>query len=124
MRTQTLNVHRWEKGKVVEIEALPAILRFLGYDPFPSPKTLPDRMAAKRRVMGWTFKEAAMQLGVHRKIWKAWEGGLVPMRKYTDHLESFLKVGPLKPNKPGREFSSLPLFSSEICAAKNSLAVP
>ncbi|HAO99725.1 MAG TPA: hypothetical protein DCQ83_06740 [Fibrobacteres bacterium] len=93
MATQTLNVSRWERGKEPEIEAMPGILKFLGYDPFPTPRTLPERMLAKRRVMGWTFKEAAARFGVHRKRWKAWEQGeSIPQQNSLSHLERFLKV--------------------------------
>lgn len=32
----------WEKGHTVPpVEAVPALLQFLGYDPLPEPKTLP-----------------------------------------------------------------------------------
>jgi len=72
----TETYQHWEKGYTEpEIESVPAIVRFLGYDPFPPAKTLPERMLAKRRVIGWTFKGAAGQFGVHRKTWKAWERG-------------------------------------------------
>ena len=54
---------------------MPAILQFLGYDPYPKPKTLPERMLAKRRSMGWSIKEAARQFGVDEGTWRAWERG-------------------------------------------------
>ena len=31
---------------------MPAILRWLGYDPYLEPKTLPERLMAARRAMG------------------------------------------------------------------------
>ena len=43
-------VLNWEKEHTVPpFEAMPSILRWLGYDPFPTPTTLPERMLAKRR---------------------------------------------------------------------------
>jgi transcriptional regulator with XRE-family HTH domain len=66
----------WEKGQTEPpIEAVSAILRFLGYDPFPEPRSLPERLLAKRRVMGWSIKEAARQLGVDEGTWRDWERG-------------------------------------------------
>ena len=46
-------VLNWEKGRTEPpIESMPAIIRFLGYDPFPKPMNIPERLLAKRRAMG------------------------------------------------------------------------
>ena len=43
----------WEKGHTEPpVEALPALLQLLGYDPLPKPKTLSERLLAKRRSDG------------------------------------------------------------------------
>lgn len=69
-------VLNWEKGHTEpSIESMPAILQFLGYEPFPESKTLPERMLAKRRAMGWSIKEAARQLGIDAGTWGVWERG-------------------------------------------------
>ena len=71
-----LTVLNWEKGHTEPpIEAVPAILRFLGYDPFPQPRSLRELLLAKRRAMGWSIKEAARQLGVDPRTWRDWERG-------------------------------------------------
>lgn len=57
------------------IGAIPVILAWLGYDPFPRPETLPERMVAKRRSMGWSIKDAAGHIGVDEGTWAAWEAG-------------------------------------------------
>ena len=58
-------VLNWEKDHTEPaIESMPAITRFLGYDPFPEPKNIPERLLAKRQAMGRSIKEAARQLGV------------------------------------------------------------
>jgi transcriptional regulator with XRE-family HTH domain len=36
----------------------------LGYDPFPEPGSVSERLLAKRRAMGWSIREAAAELGV------------------------------------------------------------
>lgn len=69
-------VLNWEKGRTEPpVEAMPAIFRFLGYDPFPPPKSLPQRLLAKRREMGWTIKEAARHLDVDPGTGANWERG-------------------------------------------------
>ena len=42
----------WEKGHTKPpIASMPLIARFLGYDPFPQPKTLSQHLLAKRRAI-------------------------------------------------------------------------
>jgi transcriptional regulator with XRE-family HTH domain len=66
----------WEKGHTMpSIESVPAIVRLLGYDPFPEPTTLPQLLLAKRREMGWSMKEAAEAVGVDPGTWGNWECG-------------------------------------------------
>ena len=92
----TETYQHWEKGYTEpEVESLPAIIRFLGYDPFPPPTTLPERMVAKRRVMGWTLKEAARNFGVDRKTWKVWEEGRTPLPEHGNRLEQLLGLSPV-----------------------------
>ena len=82
----------WEKGRTTPpIRSIPHILSFLGYDPFPEPQTLSERMRAKRRKMGWTIKEAAQRLGVDESTWWTWEQtGVVQWERYRKLLEAFL----------------------------------
>jgi len=83
-------VLNWEKGHTEPpIKSMPAIFRFLGYDPFPEPKTLPERLLAKRREMGWSIKEAAMELGVDEGTWGDWERGKTIL--FTKHRELVAK---------------------------------
>ncbi len=88
-------VLNWEKGHTdPPIESMPVIIRFLDYDPFPEPKSLPERLFAKRRVMGWSIKEAARQLGVDEGTWGAWERGTItPWPRYVRLVERFLAGG-------------------------------
>ncbi|MBF6570877.1 MAG: helix-turn-helix domain-containing protein [Candidatus Binataceae bacterium] len=69
-------VLNWERGHTEPpIESMPAILRFLDYDPFPEPESLQGLLLAKRRAMGWSIKKAARQLGVDEGTWGDWERG-------------------------------------------------
>jgi len=92
MGVDAFTVLNWEKGKTEPpIQTIPAILQFLGYDPFPKPKTFSERMFALRRVKGWTIKEAAEQLSVDEGTWSAWERtGKVPWKESRERLEDFL----------------------------------
>ena len=66
----------WEKRYTEPpIQSLPAVLEFLGYNPFPEPKSIPERLLAKRRATGWTLKEAARQVGVDETTFGNWERG-------------------------------------------------
>src|SRR5258708_5230597 len=55
----------WEKdGIAPPLLAISRVVSFLGHDPFPpTPKTLAERLKAKRRELGWSQRMAARQLG-------------------------------------------------------------
>jgi transcriptional regulator with XRE-family HTH domain len=81
----------WEKGrKEPSIRAIPVVLGFLGYDPFPEPRTLPERLLAKRRSMGWTIREAARHAGVDPTTWGDWERGKVIL--YRRHRTTIARL--------------------------------
>lgn len=68
--------HNWENDQVKPgMTRWPAVIRFLGYDPSPEPKTLGERMTAKRRVMGWTMRAAANVVGIDEGTWRRSETG-------------------------------------------------
>jgi len=64
----------WEKGRAEpELRFLPAILRFLGYDPRPEPATLGGRIRAAREAAGLSERELARRLGLDPGTLAAWE---------------------------------------------------
>lgn len=91
--TDAKTVCNWEKRETEPlIVFMPRILQFLGYNPFPEPTTLSERMLAKRREMGWTLREAARELGVDPGTWGEWEWtGLVKWERYRVALDHFLE---------------------------------
>jgi len=91
----SFTVLNWEKGKTEPpIASLPSILQFLGYDPYPEPTNLPERLLAKRRQMGWSLKEAARHFGVDEGMWGDWErGATVPKGRHRKCIEAFLVAG-------------------------------
>ena len=84
----------WEKGKTQPAPpALPAIRAFLGYDPFPVPTTLVERLQAARRGFGWSIAEAARQMRVDEGTWRAWEAGqTILYHKDRERIAELLNV--------------------------------
>jgi transcriptional regulator with XRE-family HTH domain len=69
-------VLNWETGQhQPPIRSIPAVLAFLGYDPFPLATTVGERLLQVRRKHGWSTGEAAQQLCVDRTTWQNWESG-------------------------------------------------
>jgi DNA-binding transcriptional regulator YiaG len=57
------------------IRFMPAIVRFLGYDPTPSACSVPERFAAARRELGLTQRVMTERLGVDPCTLRDWENG-------------------------------------------------
>ena len=89
-------VMNWETGRFEPpIRRLPAILHFLGYDPFPAPTTVGQRLLHVRRQHGWSTSEAARQLGVDRTTWQDWERGeLILFREHSLKVATLLGLDP------------------------------
>lgn len=94
MGVTQFTVINWETGRTEPpVSSVWALCAFLGYDPYPIPRTLRERMLAKRRAMGWTIADAARQFGVDEGTWGYWEKGVVaPWKRYLDQLDRFLPI--------------------------------
>ncbi|MFC3053270.1 helix-turn-helix domain-containing protein [Kordiimonas pumila] len=58
-------IMNWEKGDAQpSIKHYPAIISFLGYEPFPEPVTLGEKIKAYRLRHGVSIKELANELGI------------------------------------------------------------
>jgi transcriptional regulator with XRE-family HTH domain len=81
----------WEHDRTVPTARYcPAIFGFLGYDPFPAPTTLPERLASKRRELGLSIKQAAMLLEVDEGTFGRWERGQWKPRMSQGAVRTFL----------------------------------
>ena len=82
----------WEKDQRKPVpHHWPAVIHFLGYDPYPTSQALGERMAALRRSVGWSFKEAAQSTGIDEGTWRKIELGLQsPMSRVSSILLSLL----------------------------------
>jgi hypothetical protein len=84
----------WETDKATPtVRYWPAVLRFLGYDPLPEPRSLPEKLAAKRRKLGLTIAEAAKLIGVDEGTFGRWERGDWKPRNSHAAVRRFLSAG-------------------------------
>jgi DNA-binding XRE family transcriptional regulator len=83
----------WEKDRSKPLPRyFPGIFAFLGYDPFPQPQTLGQRLERKRLRMGLSYEEAARLVGVDERTFMRWVSGEWAPRKATGAAESFLRL--------------------------------
>jgi len=87
-------VCNWESNaSLPAIRYIPAVLRFLGYNPLPSGQTLIERLAATRKVLGLSQRELALANGVDEATWRGWEAGQhKPVGKNVELIERFLRT--------------------------------
>ncbi|WP_404979710.1 helix-turn-helix domain-containing protein [Caulobacter segnis] len=70
----------------------PAIIRFLGREPWPQPVTLPEQLLAERRRRGLTIQETAKAVGVDEGTYGRWESGVwKPQLRFGTLVEGFLE---------------------------------
>jgi DNA-binding XRE family transcriptional regulator len=87
----------WEQDRVTPVvRYYPAIFKFLGYDPFPSPSTLAEKIAAKRRELGLPIREAAKLAGVDEGTFSRWESGEWSPRTLQHKADGFLALQAFK----------------------------
>ncbi len=64
----------WENNKTTPaVRYLPRIIDFLGYDPYPPPETLAERLLACRRYLGLSRARLAQRLSVDEETLASWE---------------------------------------------------
>ena len=86
-------IMNWEKSySKPDIQYFPANLAFLGYYPFPEPKTLGEKIIAWRRQNGVTRKSLARQLGIDEAALAKREMGIASTsEKKAVQLTDFLE---------------------------------
>jgi DNA-binding transcriptional regulator YiaG len=71
-----LTITNWEVNATVpEVRYMPAIIRFLGYDPLLPAVSLPERLATVRRGLGLSQRKMSAKLGVDPATLMGWEAG-------------------------------------------------
>ncbi len=87
-------ITNWERNESQPpVHYVPAINRFLGYDPLTLPTALlPERLTAARWARGMTQKQLASTLGVDPTTIRDWERGQhEPSRKKRELIDAFLR---------------------------------
>lgn len=83
----------WETNRTAPtVRYWPALFTFLGYDPFPAPATLSERIAAKRREIGLSIKAAANVIGVDEGTLRRWESGEWKPRFSVESVSRLLRM--------------------------------
>ena len=81
----------WEQDRSqATVRYYPAIFSFLGYEPYAAPVTLPEQIAAQRRRLGLTLKEASSAIGVDEGTFQRWETGEWKPRMSQEAVRAFL----------------------------------
>ena len=71
-----MTITSWERNATVpEVRYIPAIIQFLGYNPLPAAKSLPERLVIARRALGLSQRKMAGKLGVDPATLLGWEAG-------------------------------------------------
>lgn len=66
----------WERDEhEPSVHQFPAIIRYLGYEPWPEAVTLGEKLLAQRRLHGLSIKRAAAVLGVDEETLSRWKRG-------------------------------------------------
>jgi DNA-binding transcriptional regulator YiaG len=86
----------WERNQAEPaVRLVPKIIAFLGYNPFPKPTTLGERIVARRRSLGIARKRLAWALGVDEGALRNCEtGGTELTGSYRARVEWFLAAPP------------------------------
>jgi transcriptional regulator with XRE-family HTH domain len=88
------SIINWEKGRTVPaVYRLPAIIYFLGYSPVPEPRTIAERLLAKRLERGWSRKIASRYWGIDETTLRDWEHGkIILFRKHRKLVAEMLGI--------------------------------
>jgi predicted transcriptional regulator len=88
-------VYNWEANtSTPEIRYMPAIIRFLGYNPLPVANTLAEQLVRQRTGLGLSQKESAKGLGADPGTLARWERGeREPSGAFLVRVKRFLQDG-------------------------------
>lgn len=101
MDTSADTLRKWECGRSPQVAAYPAIVRFLGGEPWPEPKTLADKLRAERRRRGITITQAAVVLDVDPATFWWWEQDRAPhLLVHRERIAEFLRAPQREPEPP------------------------
>jgi transcriptional regulator with XRE-family HTH domain len=75
-------IFRWESNESrPQVQFIPAIIKLLGYSPFPLPDLPGQRLVFYRQIHGLSQKRLAMRIGIDPKTIELCESGRRPLSK-------------------------------------------
>lgn len=85
----------WERdGKLPLVHFYPALIAYLGCEPWSEPRTLAEALLAERRRRGLEMRKIAALVGVDEGTWGHWERAeWKPTRRMLPLLERLLGGG-------------------------------
>jgi transcriptional regulator with XRE-family HTH domain len=89
------SVYNWEANRSEpDIRYMPAVIRFLGYDPLPGVQGFGEQLVQRRVALGLSQKEAAKRIGVDPGTLAKWERGeREPTGRSQELVKRFLDAG-------------------------------
>lgn len=99
----TWTVLLWEQGRYAPTPRFyPGLIRFLGFEPWPNPRSMSERLQAERLRRGLTRKQLAGMLDVDLGSISKWEAGSRPHHRLSiGKIEAFLNCEP-QPRRTSR----------------------
>ncbi|MDH4161839.1 MAG: helix-turn-helix domain-containing protein [Nitrospirota bacterium] len=86
------SVYNWERGTEPEIRHMPAIIRFLGYVPFPCPEDTLGRLRYFKMVNGLSFERLGAVMGRDPEQLLDWiSRGMRPCKRNIRSINQFLQ---------------------------------
>ena len=83
----------WEKNRTIpRFRDMPAILKFLGYNPLPAPQTLSEQLLSYRRINGLSQRDMANSLGINPCTLSTLERGKRTNRGIKKKVKVFLDL--------------------------------
>ncbi len=97
LKVNEFTVCGWENDKKASaVRYLPRIIEFLGYYPFPVPRTLAERLLACRRSLGMSRREVAQALSIDEGTVEKWEKAKAqPAGRRLQKVEAFMAASQL-----------------------------
>ena len=94
LSVDTASIRNWETNRTKPgVQYMPAIMRFLGYNPLPPSDGWADRLVQGRTAIGLTQKQAAARIGVDPCTLARWERSeREPTGAYAARAQRFLSA--------------------------------
>lgn len=87
------SVENWEKQRnSPALTYVPAIVRFLGYDPLPTAESIAEKLMHYRKSNGITQRALAAKIGVDPCTLSRWERAeRIPIGAYRERVEALFR---------------------------------